>query len=471
MRTRRLLGFVLLLFALVFGAVVGIPLAWRLCDPVLSALPPIDESTRSRLPNVVLISLDTLRKSEMGVYDPSLATTPHLVLRRPGFVVFDQAIAQAPWTGPSHLALFYSNRPPVAFWERDVVPVTSILGHYGYETAAFTDGGWLGKGAGIDEGFDELHSPDDPGGYVLSLDEKHRQVKRWLDEGWEQPFFLFVHTYHTHATYDPDPDRLRAVYSGEYSGRLTGEIKELLAINQLSLAEKPPDVAPADVEYLRALYRAEILEVDEFLEELFKEFEKRGLWEEMLVVILSDHGESFFERGFFEHGTNLYDELVNVPLLVKCPADFACPKRSVARQVELLDLAPTILELVGVTAPATFEGSSFLSLFSDEARVPYEKRFALSAVAETKEYGDAKQSVRTEEWKYILHPASGREELYYLATDPEERHDRVETNPEVVADLRRLVRDPRQIESLESPSAPKVGPADREILKALGYIE
>jgi arylsulfatase A-like enzyme len=444
------------------------PIAERV---VLSRLPEVDDGVRSRFPNILLVSVDTWRASELGFYEPSLATTPHLDRRRKQFVRFDRAISQAPWTAPAHLALFYSRLPPVAHWEWDVLSLTQILGHYGYATAAFTDGGWLGRGGGIDAGFDRLESPEGKDQQQMPLGQKLDQVTSWLEEGAQQPFFLFVHTYHTHASYDPDPEYLRPFHQGGYQGRFTGDIRQLLEVNRSRLSGETPDVAAPDAEYVRALYRAEIREVDEFLEQLFRDLEARGLWEDLLVVVTSDHGESFLERGFFEHGTGLYDELLRVPLLIKLPLASVAPPRTVTAQVELLDLPPTILDLIGAAAPAELEGRSFLSLLAGQTSAPYDKRYARSAVAEIPHYGDAKQSVRTDEWKYIFHPASGREELYRLTGDPEELHDVSEAHPDVVESLGEFLQDPDRIEALESLTTPHLGPEDREILRALGYIE
>lgn len=471
MRRRSRVAYALLAGVLVAAGVLGAALARRALDPVLSALPELPPAVREGLPNIVLISVDTLRKSELGLYDPALPTTPNLDSRGDQFIRFEQTISQAPWTGPAHLALFYSRHPPVDFWERDVVSLTSVLRHYGYATAAFTDGGWLGRGAGIDAGFDVLRSPEKRGGAVIDFGEKLDQVDRWLGEKPEQPFFLFVHSYHTHASYDPEPDQLAPLHPGDYGGRFTGDIEQLLEANRVALAGRRPDVTPADAEHVRALYRAEIREADAFLERLFRDLEGRGLWDGALVAVTSDHGESFFEREFFEHGTGLYDELINVPLLLKVPGSFPVGDRVVQRQIELLDLAPTLLEIAGIESPSVFRGRSFVSLFSDAARAPYPKKYALSSVAETENYGDAKQSVRTEEWKYIFHPATGREELYRLTADPEERRDVARLHPEIAASLRAQLQDAGRLEEVPEPSAALVGPEDREILKALGYIE
>ena len=100
---------------------------WLTPPRVLTALPQPSAALRDRLPNVVLISLDTLRKSELGVYNSAVPTTPHLDRRRHQFVRFHQAISQSPWTGPAHLALFYARLPPVAFWESDVVSLTAVV--------------------------------------------------------------------------------------------------------------------------------------------------------------------------------------------------------------------------------------------------------------------------------------------------------------------------------------------------------
>jgi arylsulfatase A-like enzyme len=434
---------------------------------VLSRLPAVDESRRRSLPNILLISIDTLRKSEVTLYNPSLPTMPALAARRPELIRFDQAITQAPWTRPSHLALFYGRRPPVRYWEWEVLSLPQVLEHYGYATASFNDGGWMGRGGGMDVGFEHLTST----GYHESLDVRLDQVGAWLDETGGAPCFAFVHTYHVHLPYDPEPEYVVPFHAAEYTGPFTGDTTQLLEHNQHVLAEGESAVTPQDVAYLRALYRAELLEVDGFLERLFSELERRGYWDDMLVVLFSDHGESFFERGFFDHGTVLYDELINVPLVVKLPAGLEAKASVVDRQVELLDVAPTILDLIGLPAPEGIEGESFASLLARGGFPPYEKTHAISAVATTRNYGAAKQAVRTAEWKYILHPKSGTEELYHLTRDPAETRNVAAKHPEVTKLLRVHLQDPAAIEQLESPEAPQVGDDDLEVLKALGYIE
>ncbi len=439
---------------------------------VLSRLPAVDESRRGSLPNILLISVDTLRKSEVTLYDASLSTMPALAAR-PELIRFDQAITPAPWTKPSHLALFYARRPPVYHWEWEVLSLPQVLQHYGYATASFSDGGWLGQGGGMDVGFDHTRGPLKPGrraAALVPLDEKLEQISAWLEETDRAPFFAFVHTYHVHLPYDPEPEYVAPFRATEYTGPFTGDIDQLLEHNKHVLAGGEPTVTPEDVAYVRALYRAEILEADGFLERLFRDLERRGYWDDTLVVLFSDHGESFFERGFFDHGTVLYDELINVPMVVKLPADMEAKASFIDRQVELMDVAPTILDLVGLRGPDGIDGESFASLLTDGDFPPYEKTHAISAVASTRNYGSAKQAIRTNEWKYIVHQ-SGAEELYDLTRDPGETRNLAAARPEVIRTLRAHLQDSGAIDRLESPEAAQVSDEDLEVLKALGYIE
>jgi arylsulfatase A-like enzyme len=413
--------------------------------------------------NVILISIDTLRRDHLGCYGYQRATSPNLDALCREAAVFDQAIGQAPSTLPSHASMLTSllpNQHGASFANRralpgEVVTLAEVLKERGFRTAAFTDGGQVAYRWGLHQGFDvwkdNQTSPD-------TFDRVVRQGLAWLDEppAPEAPFFLFLHTYEVHHPYTPSAEDLELVGAAPYDGRLGDgvEIRELSRINE------GLDVADAeDRAFIEAAYDAEIRSMDRALGRLLGALRERGLLERTLLAFTSDHGEELGEHGSVGwHSHTLFDELLRVPLLLRFP-DERWSGATIQRQVRLIDVAPTVLGALGVAPPSEWQGMSLLRLLRGEEPEP------LLAVSELDQPGDRTvRSLRTGRWKLY------RDQLYDLRLDPEELYDASSGHLDLIEALRARLA---QLAAGEGPAAAapvELSPEAQKRLEALGYL-
>ena len=313
-------------------------------------------------PNLILISIDTLRADHLGCYGYPLQTSPFLdaLSRKEEAVLFENCIAQAPNTAPSHMSIFTSLFPtvhgvpnvtaePTALELKLPEPVKSlalVLNDAGYRTAGLTDGGYLDPFMGFGQGFDT---------YDCTYERIARKVDRalqWIEvnESREEPFFLFMHTYEVHAPYIP-PAPFHARFTGDYSGWIreycfgSDSEKAVAAGGFKDLFKRRGEFTEEDVAYLKGLYDGEIAYMDSELQRFFSALERKGITENTVIVILSDHGEEFGEHGEFSH-KQLYDEVVHVPLILLLPCgQFDMIRHRVEEQVSLIDVTVSYTHL------------------------------------------------------------------------------------------------------------------------------
>jgi arylsulfatase A-like enzyme len=225
-----------------------------------------------------------------------------------------------------------------------------------------------------------------------------------------------------------------------------------------------PDVVDA-VQHLRDLYDSEVYYWDRCLGELVAGLRERGLLDQTVLVITADHGEEFLEHGMFQHGQQLYQETVQVPLLIRVPG---VPAAAVTRPVQSLDLKPTVLSLLGL------QGLSESAW--GETLPPRGPERALFLSTETGvEQGVpgtlAKHAVVVDEAKLVWVPVLGKTELYDLAQDPAESRDLAATEPERTALLRRRIEAWLEEARPELPAYENLDPESLEIMKELGYLD
>lgn len=324
-------------------------------------------------PDVLLVSIDTLRADRLGAWDHERPTSPHLDALAERGVRFAQAHAPSPHTAPSHMSLF-TGLDPLAHGIRNstggpeqrvprlagtVPTLPELLSAAGWRTAAFTDRGNLLPAKGFSRGFDHVKAR------LQRLPEKLADVRAWLTEQPpDEPLFLFVHTYAVHSPYLPE---------GEYAGRFTdpsyrGHFRDRylgLRVKGIHTAwEQARDfltpfdgMGDGDVAYLSALYDEGILQADAQLEILW------SAWDEMrggddIIIVTSDHGEELYEHGRFGHARGLNRELAHVPLILIAPG---LPARVVETPVSLTAVAPSLLELLGLP-PMDAQEDSLLDL-------------------------------------------------------------------------------------------------------------
>jgi arylsulfatase A-like enzyme len=422
-------------------------------------------------PNVILISIDTLRADHLGCYGYTKNTTPRIDAFRRGAALFEQAIAHAPSTLPSHASIFTSLLPShhgasvarSSGLDPGALTLTEILQREGYRTASFNGGIQLDPLYGLARGFDTYESarPSVASAEVLvdpvdRFDHAVTEGMKWLREREREPFFLFLHTYETHHPYTPDPDRLAPMNPG-YAGSLPDQISVdlLQRINAREL-----EVGEADLDHIIAAYDAELASVDAAFGKLVEFLEREHLFDNAVILVTSDHGEEFGEHGFVGwHSHSLYDELLRVPLLIKLPGSRGAG-RSIEAQVRGIDLAPTILDELGLPIPPSFEGESLGPAIAGAGK-PEEHAVSQKDVAVPED----EASIRTLAWKWT----QGR--LFHLPSDGLETTDVSDANRETAEFLSRALEG--LLKARPKPPDHHVEP-DEELLKklrSLGYIK
>ena len=457
-------------------------------------------------PNLVLVSIDTLRADHLHCYGYGKDVSPFLdsVARRG--ILFRNTIAQANWTLPSHVSMLTSLYPAVHRVQNgtDKMPdslltLAEILSAEGYSTAAFVDGGVMSHKFGFDQGFG-LYDDRSKGR------DKDRKVVGWVREHRKGPFFLFYHTYDVHYPYRHHPRSRSAAGEKEleeFARRINARdfsfTDEELARGIVAWYTDPgfyrmiglDKVAPMkremesfmkerwknlpgyrrDLDFLLEAYDGGISFADARIGRLWRELETLGVGDRTLLVITSDHGECFLEHGALGHPALLYDEIVRVPLLILYPP-LGRKGLEVESQVMSVDILPTALDILGVPAPPNIQGESLLSLITGPG-----------GAAERPAFSDAEgiQSVRAAGWKLIA-PASGKKgptELYDLREDPGETRNRADSAPAERRRLEALAREraarDAALSSTLGLTAPrgKVSLDEKTLgeLKALGYLQ
>ena len=411
--------------------------------------------------DVLLVSLDTLRADHLSAYGHSRSTSPHIDALADDGIRFEHAVAQAPWTRPSHRSLL-NGLYPASHGDLVSPMLPGLLWRAGYRTTAITGGGQIDPRFGFDEGIESYR--------IYQWVGAAEQVVEALREGRGRKQFLFLHTYRIHDPYDGD-----AFVEGLPSGR----IGETFGKHDWYAFDKK--LSDEEKAYVEALYDSGIAITDESLGEIFRRMETDGLLDRTIVVITSDHGEQFWEHGTWRHGQVLYDHQILVPLVVRLPPALAkdvgvAPGTVVAEQVELIDLYPTLLDLLDLPLGHRVQGRSVVPLLTGEGLPPDD---ALSENTNVRDY--ERKSLRTEKYKFIksIPRQSARKRgitepqyaLFDLRKDPREYENIAERHPELVDLLdRRLQALHGGLDGLESEVPDEIDADLRERLRALGYL-
>lgn len=419
----------------------------------------------SSRPNLLIVSIDTLRAQNVGAYGHPRDTTPFMDSLAAQGSLFENAVTASVTTGPAHMSLF-TGLYPVHHGMRGgleprsptATPVAVLLRGAGYHTAAFTENGYIIRELGFGDGFSEYtenpgHRKGVPGDARLTF----QQAERWLARTRRRPFLLFVHTYQVHSPYLPPPETA-----------------------PLFRDDEQPGTASAALRAQHDDYDREIRFVDEQLRALVDALDRRGLRDTTTLVVLSDHGEEFGEHGYFQHGSALFEESLRVPLIFEgrgIPSG-----RRIAEQVSLIDVMPTLLELAGVAPPPGLDGQSLLPAMRGES-LPARTLFAEATAPgrwklpfHREPWNPLLVAARSQQGKLLVHrPKSGDAApalRFDLAADALEREPQSLGGEELAAAqalvdgyLRgRAGRPP------EPAAAPELDPELRERLEGLGYV-
>jgi arylsulfatase A-like enzyme len=475
--------------------------------------------------NLVVVVLDTLRPDHLGCYGYPRPTSPNLDRFAGESAVFEQAQSSAPWTAPALLSLMTSLHPSVhqvhdfpnpGRMSEGVTTLAEVLKQAGYETAAFTEGGYAKGEFGLDQGFDLYPANEgDELSNVSNLTHPSRLASNldrtieWLRKPRERPFFLFFHTYEAHGPYRAPQEfvrRLRPSWDEEAEHarvretierwNATGEIDRdglvLLEVHQhhcaldaqppiedeqglrarlASLREEGAPFPPEVLAIVRDLYDAEIAYLDSELQRLWDALDEPGLARDTVVVVTSDHGEALGEHGRIGHGTVLHEELMRIVLLVRAPGVAA---QSVGQLACSVDVMPTALELVGVPLPPVpLQGRSLAPLLSGSK---LDVTFAYGTAVTRPGQEMSWHALRSGPWRYVADESEGRRWLFDLRSDPLEERDVLAERSEIAERLSalldsRLRADQVLRRDVDAASKGELAPDVLHQLRGLGYLE
>ncbi len=469
-------------------------------NALLIRRPTVVGPAESQVPNVIYISVDMLRADHLGLHGYHRQTTPNLDRFADESVVFDRAFSTDTWTLPSHMTALSSlytsvhqiNDPGNEVTKIAFPTLQRVLGQRHFATAALTDGGAVSAHYGFDIGFDDFYEEvgvfHNPGMSGMSR-RTFAKVEEWLDGHADRPLFLFVHTHEAHHFPNTIPEQVEVFSDPIYDGFFSvDEGEDRNFVDRIHQAEKDDTlVDDRDVSYAVDLYDGGIRVADAEIGRFLDRLRKRGLYDEALIIIASDHGESF--RNFHDSGRVRqwyhfrppYIEQIRIPLIVKFPNRMNLTGVCDA-DVSLLDLAPTVLDVVGAPAPSSFQGLSLLPLLRGEGPSVGHPVVAERVPPVRKGKGELWVTVIDGDRKIIQRRAVGGAELptqyYDLGRDPLERcnlADDPHWRPETWSDLVAVATAHfESVQGLFQPSAePPTQPVDEkhlEELKALGYV-
>jgi arylsulfatase A-like enzyme/tetratricopeptide (TPR) repeat protein len=390
---------------------------------------------------VVLISIDTLRADHLPAYGYRGVETPAIDALRRDAVLFARAYTHTPLTLPSHTALLTGLLPAEtgvrdnvgylldagAVTRHEIPYLPQLLHERGYATGGAVSAYVLQGKTGLATGFDfyedsiEFRTSAGLGGLQRPGKETWRLARDWLRGAAAKPFLFFFHIYEPHTPYEP-PEPYASRYASKYDG--------------------------------------EIAAADEVAGEVIAELRRLGVYERAIVVLLSDHGEGLGDHGEAEHGVLLYREAIHVPLLLKLP-HARLAGTTIDAPVQLTDVAPTLLALLGLPRPPRLRGAALLAAGGGQAP---ERRIYSETFYPRLHFGWSDlASLVDRRWHYIEGPAP---ELYDLAGDPAEKRNLLMEQRRVTAEMRRELQGYDR--GLSPPSA--VDEETRRKMAALGYI-
>jgi arylsulfatase A-like enzyme len=419
---------------------------------------------------ILLVSIDTLRADHLGCYGYDRPTSPRLdALAREG-VLFEDVSSPSPWTLPAHASLLTGLYPSHhtlkshdRFLPTALPTLAMLLAREGFVTAAVVNSHNLSPRYGLDRGFQHFRYVEEtadqrgPSGAITD------QALEWLRQHGQAPLFVFVHYYDVHSDYRSEP-RYERLFVRPYAGRADGTTAQLAAAREGGAAFDARDAA-----HLVDLYDAGVRQMDEELERLWAFLRGSGRRDRALIVVTSDHGEEFLERGSVLHGRTQFQEVVRVPLLAVGPGLAA--GRRVTEPVSLVDVVPTLLAGAAADAPARLDGRSLLPLLERgrDATAASAERPIFGEADHNNEQEDITRMVRQGRYKLHHNRLTKAFALFDLDADPAERAELSGARPDMERALRRALESFMTTE-VAGGSRGRLSPEQVEKLRSLGYV-
>ncbi|MBN1763930.1 MAG: sulfatase [Sedimentisphaerales bacterium] len=428
-------------------------------------------------PNILLISIDTTRSDHCSINGYHRDTTPHLKKHFQEGVRFTHAYAPASQTGPSHSTMFTSLYPISHGVTRNGyvlndkhMTIAELLYQEDYQTVAFISAFPIHSKFGLAQGFtiydENFHKKTSQSkiqewagkkvdeGFDRLAEYTSNQAIDWLEHqrNPKQPFFMFVHYFDPHQPYSPPKSFIKDFkINGWFASKVEKDIRN---------------------------YDGEIACADFHLNRLLNTLKELSIEDNTIVVVTSDHGEGLMQHGHMGHIIDVYEEAVHVPLVFRWPGKFS-QGLVIDEPVELVDLLPTLFDLIGLPRDGLpFQGKSLSAALRGKEKLDPERpvffqrlnlkpgRKVHGIYVEGPQFG-----IRMGPWKYIETPEQNKFELFNLLSDPGETNNVFAEHPRQVSQLKISLNNWKNTHKPSTPAKQSIAPDDLEKLKSLGYVQ
>ena len=440
---------------------------------------------RTPKPNIIFILIDALRADRLGVYGYPGSISPVLDSIASESVVFERAIAQAPWTQPSVASLFCSYYPgahkvtkfrhTLNVLSDSFVTLPEVLQQGGYSTAAFIANTFIKKRFGFAQGFEHFDASfadnTTPGSVV------NKAFAAWINKrNTAKPFFAFLHYMDVHGPYYSREEFLSPLLEKVEADPAKHQLSQL-EISRLGYLMKPPEGTECLKkhqelsvyrEYWQARYDAGVREIDYHIDRLKNQLKQMRLWDNSYVIITSDHGESLAEHSQWDHGNTLYHPELHVPLMMRWPGVLK-PGRRIKKLVRLIDIMPTLIEQINLPAVKGIQGRSLAGQLAGrqcrQNTITFAENDKLSLY----------KAVYLDDWKLIFRPKDNESALFRVWQDPLEKNElsaeQQDTRMQLLEIIHQQVALNTRIGNQITPEKAVLTPEEKKRLQGLGYVQ
>jgi len=422
----------------------------------------------TKRPNILLISMDSLRRDHLSCYGYERQTSPFIDKVSSEGTIYWDAIAPAGWTLPSHASLLTGMYPSKhgaddenQFLDKKHKTLAEVLTELSYDTVGFSLFPYVSSSVGLSRGFETFYELFRLGFLnnllsrferrIIHRDSGTRQIirtfKLWLRKRYDfrKPFFAFVHLGEAHLPYWAPPP-----YRFMYLNGKGKNLENIFDINKHhdKFFGRNVKLDSEDIEVLRSLYDGEITYLDSKVKEIFAILRESEKIDNTIIILTADHGDNFGEHGLIAHRFNLYDSLIRIPLIIRFPVVFGSGNR-IEKLAQLTDIFPTLLDILGIKDEQWWREIQGLSLLSTDSRkytISEQSRPNFAALLEKypgfdpSPFDKRLRTIRTKEHKFIWN-SDYKHELYDLRLDPAETNNVISQDPQKAGELESLLNE------------------------------
>jgi arylsulfatase A-like enzyme len=428
----------------------------------------IDRITlNSDRPNVIILGIDTFRGDHASHNGYQRKTCPNIDSIGKKGIVFTNAFSTTSWTLPafhSILTGLYSRSNGVFMinnsLDKSYITLAELLKNQGYKTAGFISGDFLKSPYGFNQGYDLYNESVSRRAGIesqanITSDKLTKLALPWIRKNQINKFFLFIHYWDPHYDYIP-PDPYDTVFDPDYQGTIDGRnFKHSEAIH--------PQMPKRDFDHIIALYDGEIAWTDKHIGKLLSSLQEWHLDKETIVIVVADHGEGFFDHGQRTHGSTLYNEEIQIPLIFYIPSLEL--SKTIEHSVSIVDIVPTLCDLLNINHPKGTDGTSLLPIINSNRDWTRGEVYA--------ELWHKLIAVIRDDWKLIHNTKTGEFQLFDLNNDDGEKNNLIQIDTHKAEEMKQMVLNFLQKKKTLAAKSDKTKLDEQtlEQLKSLGYIK